>query len=225
MRMAELGSTVPNTGTEHAPANDSGPEQAPATSTPPPGSTTHRFTTREGNEAYRAQTRLDSDSTHGPRVEDHSSAASHTQDPDNEIDQTVNFVSLMVQEARDASKGLSAENNILAWMGAKMPPPEPYSGEPDLEQYQAFIAGLLQWFLMNQLLGSDTESTLMQLKCLGNCLQVVMPPTRLSSTHLKSCGFDSAFFLKNRESKPIHRLSARFSSTFDLSCGFDKSRS
>ena len=37
MRTAELGSIVPNTGTEHAPANDSGPEQVPATSAPPPG--------------------------------------------------------------------------------------------------------------------------------------------------------------------------------------------
>ena len=83
----------------------------------------------------------------------------------------VNFVSLMVQEARDASKGLRAENSILMRMGAKMPLPEPYSGEPDLERYQVFIAGLLQWFSMNQLLGSDTESTLMQLKCLGNFLQ------------------------------------------------------
>ena len=83
----------------------------------------------------------------------------------------VNFVSLMVQEARDASKGLRAENSILMQMGAKMPLPEPYSGEPDLEQYQVFIAGLLRWFSMNQLLGSDTESTLMQLMCLGNCLQ------------------------------------------------------
>ena len=66
----------------------------------------------------------------------------------------------MMQEARDASKGLSTENSILARMGAKMPPPEPYSGEPDLERYQVSIAGLLQWFLMNQLLGSDAESTL-----------------------------------------------------------------
>ena len=143
MHTAELGSIVPNTGTEHAPANDSGPEQAPATSTPPLGSTTHRFTTQEGNEAYRAQTRPDSDSMRGPHVEDRSSAVSHTRDPDNEIDRTINFVSLMVQEVRDASKGLSAENSILARMGAKIPPPEPYSGEPDLKRYQVFIAGLL----------------------------------------------------------------------------------
>ena len=70
-----------------------------------------------------------------PHVEDRSTAVSQTRDPDNEIDRTVNFVSLMVQEARDASKGLSTKNSILARMGAKMPPPEPYSGEPDLEQY------------------------------------------------------------------------------------------
>ena len=83
----------------------------------------------------------------------------------------VNFVSLMVQEARDTSKGLSTENSILTRMGAKMPPPEPYTGKPDLEQYQVFVTGLLRWFSMDQLLGSDAESTLMQLKCLGNCLQ------------------------------------------------------
>ena len=65
--------------------------------------------------------------------EDCSTAASRTWDPDNEIDRMVNFISLMVQEARDASKGLSTENNILARMGAKMPPPEPYAGKPDLE--------------------------------------------------------------------------------------------
>ena len=38
------------------------------------------------------------------------------------------------------------------------------------------------------------------------------------STWLESCGFDSAFFLKNRESKLIHRLSARLSPTCDFSC-------
>ena len=111
------------------------------------------------------------DSTCNPHVEVHSTAASQTRDPDNEIDRMVNFMSLMVQEARDTSKGLSTENSILTRMGAKMPPPEPYSGEPYLERYQVFIVSLLQWFSMNQLLGSDAESTLMQLMCLGNCLQ------------------------------------------------------
>ena len=50
MCMTELGSIVPDTGTEHAPADDSGLEQAPTMGTPPPGSTTYYFTTQEGNE-------------------------------------------------------------------------------------------------------------------------------------------------------------------------------
>jgi len=51
-----------------------------------------------------------------------------------------------------------------------MPHPESYSGEPDLERFQVFIAGLLRWLSMNQLLGSDPETTLIQLRYLGTCL-------------------------------------------------------
>ena len=58
MRMTELASIVPDTGTEHAPADNSGPEQVPAMGVPPPGSTTHHFITQEGNEAYRAQDQI-----------------------------------------------------------------------------------------------------------------------------------------------------------------------
>ena len=101
MRTTELASIVPNTGIEHAPADDSGPEQAPAMGVPPPGSTTHHFITREGNEAYQAQARPGTDSMCNLHVEDCSTAVSQTRDPDNEIDRMVNFVSLMVQEARD----------------------------------------------------------------------------------------------------------------------------
>ena len=78
MRTTELASIIPDTVTEHAPADDSGPEQAPAMGVPPPGSTTHHFITQEGNEAYRAQARLGTDSMRNPHVEDHSTAASQT---------------------------------------------------------------------------------------------------------------------------------------------------
>ena len=86
MHTTELASIIPDTGTEHAPADDSGQEQAPAMGMPPPGSTTHHFITREGNEAYQAQARPGMDSTRNLHVEDRSTAASQTQDPDNEID-------------------------------------------------------------------------------------------------------------------------------------------
>ena len=86
MHMNVLASIIPDTGTEHAPADDSGLEQAPAMGVPPPGSTTHHFITREGNEAYQAQARPGMDSTCNPHIEDRSTAASQRQDPDNEID-------------------------------------------------------------------------------------------------------------------------------------------
>ena len=82
MCTTELGSIIPDTGTEHAPADDSGLEQAPAMGVPPPRSTI----TQEGNEAYRAQARPGTDSTCNPHIEDHFTAASQTQDPDNKID-------------------------------------------------------------------------------------------------------------------------------------------
>ena len=41
------------------------------------------------------------------------------------LTKAVNFVSLMVNEAQEASKGLSPENSILTRMGARMPLPEP----------------------------------------------------------------------------------------------------
>ena len=171
MCMADVNSVINHTGMGQAPANGSGEEPTSTTGVPLPRSTTHQFATHEGTKAYWTQTRSEALLMCAQTVEQRSSAVSQARDSDNEVDRAVNFVSLMVNEAREASKGLSPENSILMRMGAKMPPPEPYSGEPDLERYQVFITGLLRWFLMNQLLGSDAESTLMQLKCLGNCLQ------------------------------------------------------
>ena len=52
MHTTELATIIPDTGTEHAPADNSGLEQAPAMGVPPPGSTTHHFITLSGNEAY-----------------------------------------------------------------------------------------------------------------------------------------------------------------------------
>ena len=48
-----------------------------------------------------------------------------------------------------------------------MPHPEYYSGEPDLERYEVFIIGVLQWLSASLLLGPDKDSTAMQLRYLG----------------------------------------------------------
>ena len=77
----------------------------------------------------------------------------------------------MIQEARDLTEGLDPDNNIFTHAGVKMPHPEPYSGEADLERFKVFVAALLRWLLLNLLLGSDRASTLMQVRYLGNCLK------------------------------------------------------
>ena len=79
----------------------------------------------------------------------------------------------MVHEARVTTDSLDPENNILTRAGVKIPHPEPYSGEPDLERFKVFVTGLLQWLSMNLLLGSETGSTLAQLRYLGTCLEVM----------------------------------------------------
>ena len=77
----------------------------------------------------------------------------------------------MVHEAQAATNGLDPENNILTHAGVKIPHPEPYSGKPDLERFKVFVAGLLRWLSMNLLLGSESGSTLAQLRYLGTCLR------------------------------------------------------
>ena len=49
----------------------------------------------------------------------------------------------MIREARDSTKGLDPDNNIFTRAGVKMPHPEPYSGEADLERFEVFVAALL----------------------------------------------------------------------------------
>ena len=62
---------------------------------------------------------------------------------ENESDSPSRTIRLMIREARDSTKGLDPDNNIFTCAGVKMPHPEPYSGEADLERFEVFIAALL----------------------------------------------------------------------------------
>ena len=77
----------------------------------------------------------------------------------------------MIREARDSTEGLDPDNNIFTHAGVKMPHPEPYSGEANLERFEVFVTALLRWLSLNLLLGSDRVSTLTQVRYLGNCLK------------------------------------------------------
>jgi len=59
------------------------------------------------------------------------------------IDSHARTIEFMVHEARVATDSLNPENNILTHAGVNIPHPEPNSGEPDLERFEVFIAGLL----------------------------------------------------------------------------------
>ena len=76
----------------------------------------------------------------------------------------------MVREAIEANRDFDPNNALLARIGVKFPHPEPYAGEPDIEQFEVFVAGVLRWLSMNLMLGSGKTNTLVQLRYLGTCL-------------------------------------------------------
>ena len=47
------------------------------------------------------------------------------------------------------------EDSIVVKTKLSIPSPEEYLGSPDLEVYETFIAGILQWLRLNGLLGED----------------------------------------------------------------------
>src|SRR6266481_8877459 len=143
----------------------------PEYNAPQQWSTTYRFATCKGSEAYRAQAQAN----YSPMPPSHADGT-----PQPRFDQTnlipninshARTIELMVHEALVTTDGLDPENNILTCAGVKIPHPEPYSGEPDLERFEVFVTGLLRWLSMNLLLGSEIGSTLAQLRYLSTCLQ------------------------------------------------------
>ena len=57
---------------------------------------------------------------------------------ENKSDSPSRTIRLMIREARESTKGLDP-NNIFTHAGVKMPHPEPYSGEADLEKFEVFV--------------------------------------------------------------------------------------
>ena len=61
------------------------------------------------------------------------------------------MASMMSEENQD----MKPEDSIVVKMKMNIPLPEEYSGSSDLEVYETFIAGILQWLRLNGLLGED----------------------------------------------------------------------
>jgi hypothetical protein len=71
--------------------------------------------------------------------------------------------------AIESSKDTDLERSVLAKAGVKMAHPESYSGGADLEEFEIFVAGVLQWLKMNSFL--RPSSTDFQLQYLGTHLK------------------------------------------------------
>ena len=51
------------------------------------------------------------------------------------------------------------DNSIVVQMRLNISPPEEYSGSSDLEVYETFVAGILQWLKLHGLLGVKYTET------------------------------------------------------------------
>jgi len=74
----------------------------------------------------------------------------------------------MVCEAIEVSRSMGPDNDIATRLGVKIPHPELYSGEADLEKFEVFITGILRWLSMSMPLSPET--TMLQVKYMGTHL-------------------------------------------------------
>src|SRR6266481_5683285 len=139
----------------------------PNVSIPLPRGATETYTAREGN-VYERTPVKDEPAPAGMSPAQNHLGAGHPVPSGG--DSLSNPIRLMIDEAERVQEGLGPDLDIFAHAGVKIPHPEPYSGEVDLERFKVFVAGILRWLSLNLLLGSSTNSTLVQLKYLGTHL-------------------------------------------------------
>ena len=68
----------------------------------------------------------------------------------------------MVCSALEESQEDNPDDSIITQMRLNISPPEKYSGSSDLEVYKTFIAGILRWLRLHDLLGVKYTDTQVQ---------------------------------------------------------------
>ena len=68
----------------------------------------------------------------------------------------------MVCSALEESQDDNPDESIVAWRRLNISPPEEYSGSSNLEVYETFVAGILQWLRLHGLLGVKYTETQVQ---------------------------------------------------------------
>ena len=75
----------------------------------------------------------------------------------------------MVHSALEENVEDNPNDSVIARMRLNISPPEEYSGSSDLEVYETFVAGILQWLRLHGLLGVKYTKT--QVQFLGTQLK------------------------------------------------------
>ena len=68
----------------------------------------------------------------------------------------------MLRSTLEESREDDPNDSIVARMRLNISPPEEYSGSLDLEVYETFVAGILQWLKLHGLLGVKYTKTQVQ---------------------------------------------------------------
>ena len=68
----------------------------------------------------------------------------------------------MLCSALEESQEDDPNDSIVTRMRLNISPPEEYSGSSDLEVYETFVAGILQWLKLHGLLGVKYTKTQVQ---------------------------------------------------------------
>jgi len=155
---------------ESRPTNPGDMDGCPSGSAPPWGSTTHRFTTQAGHEAYQERARSFTVPMPVSPAEDEPELGFDEPNLGYETGGRTDPIKLMVRKAITASQEPTSDSNSLTQAGVRIPHPEAYSGEEDLEKFEMFILGLLRWLSMNHLLGPDKATASTQVKYVGTRL-------------------------------------------------------
>ena len=78
-------------------------------------------------------------------------------------------ITCMIRAVLDNNKYMKPEDSIVIKMNLNITSPEEYSGSSDLEVYETFVTGVLQWLKMNSLL--DTKHAAFQVEYLRTKLK------------------------------------------------------
>jgi gag-polyprotein putative aspartyl protease len=158
-----------NTAEGVPPAGSNTANERSRDSVPPYGGTTYRFTTPQGSTRGQTPVWPGENATRASHVASNETLRAESSGFDGNIEER-NPIRILVRGAFDDYRELNPDSEIFTRGRVKMPHPEYYSGEPDLERYEVFIVGILRWLSASLLLGPDKDSTAMQLRYLGSRL-------------------------------------------------------